>query len=478
MAKANAILDYAYGFDYLCPARRPPVLSECPVSILVAAADSHVGEPVTLADLRGYFHAAGKPRERWRIGAEYEKFGVDRATGSPLTYDGPNGIKALLDALATRHGWSRIHNASGHLTALAREGATISLEPGGQIELSTPPAATIAAIAEELDTHLSELRTVLPPARVAWLAAGVHPLAAVDAIPLMPRQRHAVMAEYLPRRSATALHMMKATASTQVAVDYADEADAMRKFTVALKLGPIVNAIWANGPLLGGQPTGVVTARGSIWQGMDPDRSGLLVDLLEQTPSFDRWVDRVIDTPMMFTFRDGQYAPAHGRTFRDFMNHGEDGYFPTQADWEIQLTTLFPEARLKRYLEVRGADAVARPLALAVPALWKGLLYDSAALDSASAVAATITPAELPELFELAFRRGLAARFHGRALAAWAADLLTLASQGLKRLGEPTRWLEPAEEVVREGRSPGMHYQERGPAADKLPEVLDWFEFR
>ena len=338
------------------------------MSTRIATLEPTQQEPITHAELRAYFHKAAKPPERWRIGAEFEKFAVERATGRALSYHEPGGVREMLALLARDFGWEPFVNETGHITALLRDQAIISLEPGGQVELSTAPAAEIADIALQLAVHLAELHAVADPKKTAWLAAGVTPLARVEDVPLMPRQRHAVMAEYLPRRSPTALHMMKATASTQVTLDFADEADAARKFTTALKLGPIVNAIWGNAPLYAGKATGCVSYRGRIWQGMDPDRSGLLLDLLERGFSFDAWVDYLLDAPMMFTCVNGGYRPAEGRTFRDFMQTGQDGYYPALSDWETQLTTVFPEVRLKKFLEVRGADAVPGPLALGVPA--------------------------------------------------------------------------------------------------------------
>ena len=387
-------------------------------------------EPVGLDDTLDYFHAGGKPRELWRVGAEFEKFALDRRTGRAITYGEPGGVRDILQTLARRFGWQPRHEGDS-LTSLSREGCVISLEPGGQVEFSTPPLRNLGDMARELFRHRDELRAVVDPSQVIWVAAGVTPFARVESIPLGPRRRHAVMAEYLPSRSPTALAMMKATASTQAAFDYADEADAVTKFTVALKLGPLFNALLVNGAYRHGEPSGWASYRGRVWQGMDPDRSGPLVTLLDHGLSFESYRDYLLDVPMLFLFRDGDYRPAGGRTFRDYLTHGIDGRFPTPADWELHLTTVFPDVRLKNFLEVRGADATPPATALGVPAFWKGLLYDPESLAEAAAMADTIAPGDLPGLGESVSRHGLNATHAGRSVRAWATELLDLATRGL-----------------------------------------------
>ena len=396
------------------------------------AADAFVAdaEPVRLADTLDYFHAGGKPRAAWRVGAEFEKFALDRDTGRAITYGEPGGIRDILHSLAKRFGWQP-HHEGDHLTSLSRAGCVVSLEPGGQVEFATPPVRHLDDVARELDRHRDELRAVVDPTRIVWVAAGVTPFARIESIPLGPRRRHAVMAEYLPSRSPTALAMMKGTASTQAAFDYADEADAVRKFTVALKLGPLFNALLANSEYVHGEPSGWASYRGRVWQGMDPDRSGPLVALLEQGLNFESYRDYLLDVPMLFLYRDGDYRPAGGRTFRDYLTHGIDGRFPAPAEWELHLTTVFPDVRLKNFLEVRGADATPPALALGVPAFWKGLLYDPETLANADDIARTILPGDLPALCESVSRQGLHADYAGRSVRAWATELLTLAARGL-----------------------------------------------
>ncbi len=412
-------------------------------------------EPVRLADTLDYFHAGGKPRAEWRVGAEFEKFALDRRTGRALSYGEPGGVRDILQALARRFGWQP-HHEGDHLTALSRAGCVISLEPGGQVEFSTPPLLHLADMAREVFRHRDELRAVVDPTRVVWVAAGLTPFARAENIALGPRRRHAVMAEYLPSRSPTALAMMKATASTQAAFDYADEADAVRKFTVALKLGPLFNALLVNGAYRHGGPSGWASYRGKVWQGMDPDRSGPLVSLLRRGLSFEAYRDYLLDVPMLFLFRDGDYLPAGGRTFRDYLARGVGGRYPTPAEWELHLTTVFPDVRLKNFLEVRGADATPPALALGVPAFWKGLLYDPATLGHAADLAGEIGPEQLPALTERVSRDGLHAVFVGRSVRARATELLDLAARGLanQHAAGEAAYLDPLRQVASFGSNP------------------------
>jgi glutamate--cysteine ligase len=416
-------------------------------------------EPVTHAGLIRYFEAGAKPRGDWKIGGEFEKFLLARDTGRQLGHADPGGAGDVLMKLAERFGWDA-HLDAGHLVALSRNGATVSVEPGGQLEFSTPPLRRISELEAALYRHRDELRAVVGP-EVAVAALGVTPVSRTDDIPFGPRTRHLLMAEYLPKRSRTAHQMMKATASTQVTFDYADETDAARKMAVALTLGPVVNAIWGNGGVTGGKGCGWASRRGHVWLGMDPDRSGTLPRLLAGGVSFRAWTDYLLDVPMFFHLRHGAYAAAGGRTFRDFLNHGIDGEFPTRADWESHITTVFPEVRLKQFLEIRGADANPPALALAVPAIWSGLLYNDDALAAAEAVAARFPPAELPPLFEATARDGLAASFAGRSVREWASELAVIARDGLRADGEGA-YLDPVFAILEAGVSPGGAWRARG----------------
>lgn len=442
------------------------------MSTFQPAADPAAAEPIRPSDLVDYFHNGAKPRAEWKVGAEFEKFLLDRTTGRAVGHDEPGGVGEVLRALADRFGW-QVKSTGSRVVLLARGGASVSIEPGGQVEFSTPPVAKLADLAAEFDRHLAELKAVIDPSRRAWVAAGVTPFTKVEDIPSPVRRRHRRMAEILPARCETAEHMMKATASTQAAFDYADEGDAVRKFTVALALGPVVNAIWGNSPLYGGERRGWVSYRGRIWLGMDADRSGLLTGLLADGLSFERWANYLLDVPMLFVVDGRDYRPAGERTFRQFMAEGIDGRFPTRTDWEVHITTVFPEARLKRFIEVRGADANPPPLALAVPAVWKGLFYSDTALSAAVDVAKRFPPKDLCGLFEAVARRGLAAEFAGRPVLAWAKEVAGIAVGGLP--AAERHFLDPVFAVLEAGRSPGMGWDA---VSDLSPTaVLPKFEY-
>lgn len=420
--------------------------------------------PVTEAELSDYFRDGAKPRPQWRVGAEFEKFAVDRATGKQIGFD--DGIEAVLHALATHFAWEP-HAEAGRITTLTRGASTISVEPGGQLELSTAPSSRLSELRAELDTHLHELRAVTDPAQVAWIACGVTPFSTVEEIALNPRVRHRLMAEYLPKRSPTALHMMKATASTQVTFDYADEADAGRKFAVTLLLAPVVNALFANSPLYAGTPTGFVSFRANIWHRMDPDRSGLLTELLAGDVTFAKWAQHALDVPLLILADGDSYAPAPAVTFRQFLNRGIDGRFPTCHDWDVHLSTLFTEARMKRFIEVRGADATTTPVSVA--ALWKGLLYDAGALAEAERLARQLVQGELRALSEAVSRNGLSARCKWGTVADVCRELLGLAEAGLRAQCEDAEELDPLGERLKTGRSPGAAWPTGG-VADVLAE--------
>lgn len=387
--------------------------------------------PARVADLIDYFHRGSKPVADYRIGAEFEKFALDRRTGQQIGFDGPNGIEQILRHLADRFGWEP-HFEADRLTTLSRGGATVSVEPGGQVELSTPPSLSIADVHRELDRHLAELRAV---SDAAWVGIGYTPFSRVEDIPMNPRRRHHLMAEYLPTRCPRGLEMMKATASTQAAFDYCDEADAMRKFRIGLTLGPVVNAVFANAPLMHGLPAGVASVRGSVWQGMDPDRSGHLPQLLAGELSFERYTNHALDVPLLFVADGEELLPAGGATFRDFLAHGLNGRLPTLRDWELHLSTIFTDVRLKQFLEVRGADATPAARAVCVPAVWAGLFYDATALDAASEMATAFDPASLTDLSATVAQQGLAATYRGLRVGVWATEVFRLAADGLKRNG-------------------------------------------
>lgn len=397
--------------------------------------DPDAQEPISEQELYTFFEDGAKPKNRWRIGGEFEKFALDRTTGRQISYSEPDGVCDILQLLVNRFGWTP-HYEDRDLTTLTRNGSTISLEPGNQVEFSTSPVQTIGQLAEELLTHVQEIQTITDRNRLAWVGLGVTPACPIEQIPIGPRNRHAVMSEYLPQKGPLALHMMKATASTQVTFDFENESDAIRKFVTALKLSPIANTIWANSRFYAGEDMGCVSYRGRIWEGMDPDRSGFLEDLLHEGFSFTRWTQYLLEVPLLFEVFNGEYLPAKGRTFREFITKGFDGRFPTRSDWEFHITTVFPEVRLKQFLEIRGADATPPPLALGVPAFWKGILYDEQALAAAEELAFGIPSHALKSLANESHQSGLETVFHGRKLADWVKQLVQISSDGLKRQAE------------------------------------------
>ncbi len=429
--------------------------------------------PVSVCDLIGYFTSGAKPAERWKVGTEFEKFALDRKTGRQIGFDA--GIEGVLQRLAANFGWEG-HEEAGRLTALTRHGSTISVEPGGQLELSTQPANHISELKAELDQHLFELRAVTDPNTIAWVAAGVTPISTLEEIPLNPRPRHRFMAEYMPTRCRYALHMMKATASTQVAYDYSDEADAGRKFVVALSLSPIINAAFANAPMFAGQKTGFSSFRGEIWRGMDPNRSGFLIELLQSEINYERWVDHVLDVPLLFMKVNDVLMPPPGITFRQWMKHRWEGRYPTLEDWDIHLSTIFTEVRLKKYLEIRGADATPTPLSISVPAVWKGLLYNRQALAAAVEFARAFPASEILSLSLGVARNGLRAEYRGRTIAAWCEDAVSLATEGLKAIPYATDqpdesiYLDPMRELLASGRSPGDLWPISGGVAEVIKQ--------
>lgn len=441
--------------------------------------------PVSYDDLIPYFRNAAKPREKWRVGLELERLVVDRQTGRQLSFDGPNGIETLLKQVSERFGWTPFHE-NGRLIALLKDGATVTLEPGAQVELSTAPASSVLSLREMLRAHRAEFDAVIDPQKVTWLSVGLTPFTDVETVTLMPKNRYQIMDQYLPPRGDMARYMMRGTCSVQAAFDFSDEADAARKFLVTLSLSPIVNALFGNSPVYKGALTGHVSHRGQVWERMDPDRSGLLGKWVHWDDfSFKAWVDYLVSRPMMFYVIEDQFIPAHGRTFQDYMDKGYEGHFPNMDDWEMHLTSVFPDARLKKYLEVRGADCVPEPLVTALPALWKGLFYDADALNEAERLSREISSQERAELFHVAWHEGLSGVWKGVRLLDRARTIVGLASNGLKNLhaqagaGEDERvLLDPLLEVLEAGMSPGARLQAQWPSlAGDLPRMLDAMKF-
>lgn len=446
--------------------------------LLAEAADTPA-TPITIDALTQYFHRCGKPRAAWRVGAEIELIAVSGASGRQLPYLTASGVEALLERRAADFAWS-VHREDGHVVALTREttapGAVaadrsgryvISLEPGAQIELATPPVTHLATLAAALAQHRAELRAVAGTSATEYLGIGFTPFSSEPDIGMTTRARHRIMAAYLPTRGNLALSMMKGTASVQVAVDYSDEADACKKLWCALCLSPLCTALFANSPIAGGRDTGMASYRGHIWLNTDPDRAGLLGDVVEEGAfSFARWTEFLLDVPMMFYAVGDQWEPALGRTFRDYMRAGLRGTMPTLDDWETHLTSVFPEVRLKQYIEIRGADSVPLPMAAGVPALWKGVMYDDAALAQAQGLARELSR-DRAALFHLAIHQGLRGVHRGRSLGQWVRELLAISARGLANqsvatgLEDERALLEPLLAAAEAERSPAEQIRER-----------------
>jgi glutamate--cysteine ligase len=415
----------------------------------------------SVADLVGFVRAGEKPREAFRVGTEHEKIGIRLADLRPVPYAGPGGIAELLAALAALEGWAPVHEGDT-LVALEKEGASITLEPGGQLELSGAPLRTIFETCQEFHRHLDVIRRVSEPRGIVWLSLGANPLHDAYEIPRVPKSRYAVMRDYLPARGELAMHMMHLTATVQANLDFASEADMVAKMRTAMGVSPLVSALFANSSLHLGKPSGFVSRRVHIWRHVDPDRCGMLPFVFEPGFGYARYVEWALDVPMFFVLREGRYLPAAGLTFRRFVAEGFEGTRATLQDWNLHLTTLFPEVRLKQFLEMRGADAVPPELLCALPALWKGILYDDAALEAAWRLIADWPFPEREAALEAVARRGLAAEVAGRPVLPLARELVAIAREGLVRIGDGSggesderSFLDPLEEIAERGRSPG-----------------------
>ena len=427
-------------------------------------------------DLLAPFHAAEKPRALWRIGTEAEKFGVVGSKAAPFE----GGVRELLKRLAANRGWSpKREHPDRPVIALKRGAASITLEPGAQLELSGAPLDTIHQTHEEFGGHMAEVVAESRDLGLRWITLGFRPLAAQADLPWVPKLRYGVMREYLPTKGSRGLDMMRRTATVQANLDYSSAEDAFEKLRISLRLQPIVSAMFANAPWLEGGGY-VASHRLDVWTDVDPDRTGLLFELWDGPARYERYVEWALDVPMFLVLRDGKIHANTGQTFRSFMNDGFEGLVATHEDWETHLNTLFPEARLKRTLEVRGADGQAQDTLTAVPALWKGLLYDEEARRGAAALASKVTPDGLKAAQPEIARRALKAKLDGREVAEWASDLLALAESGLQRLGNLSAagqderiYLKPIRALVDQGKCPADVLRERvkTPTVDALADA-------
>ncbi len=423
----------------------------------------------SIDQLVDFIREGEKPPERWRVGTEHEKIGLYAGTWRPVPYEGARGIGALLRRIAdTEPGWSPVLEAGQPIALAHAGGASITLEPGGQFELSGAPLRTIHETCDEFHSHLAMMKRANEGFDIAWLGLGINPLYGVVDVPVMPKERYRIMRAYLPRHGSMSLEMMFTTATVQANFDYASEADMVAKMRLALGVSPIVSAIFANSSLSEGKANSFVSRRLHIWQNTDPDRTGMLGFAYDEDFGYRRYVEWALDVPMFFVVRGGEYRPANGLTFRRFIESGLGDERARLADFERHLTTLFPEVRLKKVLEMRGADAVPPGLTCSLPAFWKGLLYDAESR-AAAWERVRIHPLAAREAARMdVARRGLAARYGAEPVLELARELTQLARDGLRRLrhagrrdADETGFLDPVFEQLERGKSPGQVVFER-----------------
>jgi glutamate--cysteine ligase len=420
-------------------------------------------------DLVAWLEAGRRSPESFRVGVEHEKIPFYKSDLTPVPYEGPRGIRALLEGMRERLGWERIEDA-GKLIGLldAQGGAAISLEPGGQFELSGAPLATAHELAGELDAHLHNAHAVADSLGIGFLALGASPKWTLAETPVMPKSRYRIMARYMPLVGPRGLDMMFRTATAQANLDFSDEADMVAKLRVGLALQPVITALFANSPFTEGALNGFLSARSEIWRHTDKARTGMLPFAFEPGMGFERYVDYALDVPLYFVKRDAVYHDVAGASFRDLLAgrlKALPGERATMSDWANHLSTIFPEVRLKRYLEVRGADVGPIERIRALAALMVGLYYDGQALAAAGDLTRGWNAAERQTLRDEVPRLGLAARVAGRELRTIARETLAIARGGLARRArrdaegrDESIYLTPLDEIVAEGSVPAQRW--------------------
>jgi glutamate--cysteine ligase len=408
------------------------------------------------SQLVSYFANASKPREAWRVGTERELIGVYKGPESPGVapgYPGPRGIRAVLERFGQR-GWEPVTEGE-NIIAMVRGDAQVTIEPGGQLELAARPVARTADFEADLESFGEELVAVSQGMDVAWLGVGFRPFGQLDDVPWMPKQRYEVMRAYMPTRGALAHEMMKRTATAQVNLDYGDVEDATLKLRAAMGVDPLLTALYANSPIVDGKIVAHQSYRARIWRDTDRDRCGLLRFVFEEEDLFTAYTQWALDVPLFFVYRHG-YQPAGGMTFRRFLREGFEGERATMDDWGLHLSTLFPEVRLKKYLEVRGCDSGARDMVLALGPLCRGFLYDRDACEAAIALTAGLSFEDRLALWVAVSEQGLRARVPGtqHTVQDLARALVDIAAAGLGRqAADELPYLEPVREIAETGRT-------------------------
>ena len=420
---------------------------------------------LSVNDLKDWMAAGCKPVADWRIGTEHEKFGFRSTDLSPLAYDGDDGIEALLTGLM-QFGWQGKYEGDT-LVGLVRDsqagGGSVTLEPAGQLELSGAPLENIHQTCAEISAHLKQVEAVAGPLGQSFMGIGYSPQWGLDKAPQMPKGRYRLMNQFMPKQGGRGLEMMYLTATVQVNLDFGSEADMVEKLRIALALQPLATSLFANSPFKAGQPTGNLSERSVIWRDTDNKRTGMLPFVFEEGFGFEQYVDYALDVPMYFVMRDGDFVDTLGMSFRDFMAGklpALPGELPTAADWEDHLTTIFPEARVKRFIEMRGADAGPWPSLCALSAFWVGLLYDADTQSEVAAYIADWTAEEREALRRDAPVHGLQTVFRDHDLHHIARDILSLSEKGLKARnrsdgagGDETQYLGYLQEIVGSGKN-------------------------
>lgn len=412
-----------------------------------------------------YLASGCKPKSDWRIGTEHEKFGYCKDTLKPIPYSGERSILTVLEGLRDEYGWAPILEA-GNLIGLSKNGANVSLEPGGQLELSGAPLETIHETCDEVNTHLREVRLVADRVGVGFIGLGAAPTWNHEDMPVMPKGRYKLMTDYMDKVGSMGKSMMYRTCTVQVNLDFGSEADMVQKMRVALALQPVATALFANSPFFEGKPNGHQSWRSRIWRDLDADRTGMLPFVFEDGFGFEAWVDYALDVPMYFVYRDGKYLNALGQSFRDFLK-GQlpalPGQIPTLGDWADHLTTIFPEARVKQFIEMRGADGGPWRRLCALPAFWVGLCYDQTTLDAAWDLVKDWGAETRENLRVAASQNGLNASVDGIELLALSKEVVALAHQGLESrarkganglLANETHFLNALHDTLASGKSP------------------------
>jgi glutamate--cysteine ligase len=428
------------------------------------ASSSNTVKVESADELVAYLASGCKPENQWRLGTEHEKFGYTVDDLRPLPYSGKRSINAILTGLSEQFGWQPVLENDLPIALLDDTGASITLEPGGQLELSGAILDNIHETCTEVNTHLKQVRAISEPLGIAFLGMGFQPKWRREDMQWMPKARYGIMRDYMTKMGTLGQDMMTRTCTVQVNMDFSSEADMVHKFRTSLALQPIATALFANSPFTDGRPNGFLSYRSHVWEDTDPDRTGMLPFVFDGDMGFEKYTDYMLDVPMYFVYRDGEYIDASGQSFRDFLAGrlpALPGEQPTLKDWEDHLTTTFPEVRLKRYIEMRGADGGPWARLCALPALWAGLLYHKPSLDACWDISRDWSMEERLKLREDVPRLGLRAKIHGRSVQSIAIELLDLAVNGLSfrnRLNSAgdteTGFLSPLQDMAERGVTP------------------------